>query len=162
MEYAAEERIPCCTGFSPRQLDEAMAAGQILQSTALVYDTDQSLRFSLGGVPAIMPHGETADGITTSEVREIAVLTRVGRATCFVILRREGAKYILSRAKAQQRWNISTGLPRGILSAVLQPTSNRSASSVTWAAASAPFCRLTACRSPVSPLPPIGSGSVRS
>ena len=103
MEYAAEERIPCCTGFSPRQLDEAMAAGQILQSTALVYDTDQSLRFSLGGVPAIMPHGETADGITTGEVREIAVLTRVGRATCFVILRREGAKYILSRAKAQQR-----------------------------------------------------------
>ena len=106
MQYAAEERLPCCTGFSAQQLDEAIAEGRILQSTALVYDTDQSLRFSLGGIPAVMPHEESADGICTGEVREIAVLTRVGRATCFVILRREGGsrpRYLLSRARAQRR-----------------------------------------------------------
>ena len=106
MEYAAEGRLPCCTKFSAQQLDAAMEEGRILQSTALVYDTDQSLRFSLGGIPAIMPHEETADGICTGAVREIAVLTRVGRATCFVILRREGSahpRYLLSRARAQRR-----------------------------------------------------------
>ena len=54
-----------------------------------------------------MPFAQCADGAETGTVRDIAVLTRVGRPTCFVIegleTDEDGAPcYRLSRAKAQQ------------------------------------------------------------
>lgn len=93
--------------LSSAELRAAMAGGEILQSTALAFDTQRQLRFELGGVRGIMPFAECAEGAGTGAVRDIAVLTRVGRATCFVI---EGLEedaqgrpyYRLSRARAQQ------------------------------------------------------------
>ena len=89
------------------ELRAAMAGGEILQATALAFDTRRQLRFELGGVRGVMPFADCAEGADTGAVRDIAVLTRVGRATCFVI---EGMDedaegrpfYRLSRAKAQQ------------------------------------------------------------
>ena len=104
MEYAAEDRILSCTGFSLAKLNEAMERGTILQSTALLYDTDKNLHFTIGGFPALMPHKECADGLESGAVRDIAVITRVGRPTCFVITGiGPGPTLTLSRAKAQQR-----------------------------------------------------------
>ena len=75
--------------LSPAELRAAIASREILQSTALAFDTQRQLRFDLGGVKAVMPFGQCADGAESGTVRDIAVLTRVGRPTCFVI---EGMK----------------------------------------------------------------------
>ena len=71
--------------LSPAELRAAIASREILQSTALAFDTQRQLRFDLGGVKAVMPFGQCADGAESGSVRDIAVLTRVGRPTCFVI-----------------------------------------------------------------------------
>ena len=89
------------------ELRAAMASGEILQSTALAFDTQRQLRFELGGVRGIMPFAQCADGAGIGTVRDIAVLTRVGRPTCFVIESLEQDPqgrpyYLLSRARAQQ------------------------------------------------------------
>ena len=97
--------------LSPAELRAAIASREILQSTALAFDTQRQLRFDLGGVKAVMPFGQCADGAESGTVRDIAVLTRVGRPTCFVIEALDTDEngqpfYRLSRALAQQ-----TGAP---------------------------------------------------
>ena len=89
------------------ELRAAMASGEIHQSTALAFDTQRQLRFELGGVRGVMPFAQCADGAGTGTVRDIAVLTRVGRPTCFVIESlgqdpQGRPYYLLSRARAQQ------------------------------------------------------------
>ena len=93
--------------LSIAELRAAAASGEILQATALAFDTRRQLRFDLGGVRGVMPFAACAEGADTGAVRDIAVLTRVGRATCFVIESldedAEGRPLCrLSRARAQQ------------------------------------------------------------
>ena len=93
--------------LSIAELRAAAARGEILQATALAFDTRRQLRFDLGGVRGVMPFAACAEGADTGAVRDIAVLTRVGRATCFVIESldedAEGRPLCrLSRARAQQ------------------------------------------------------------
>ena len=93
LEYRAEGLCRNANHLSREELSRCMASGEVLQSTALAYDTGHRLRFELGGLRGIMP---------------IAVLTRVGRPTCFVIMGTEfddnGEEYyLLSRAEAQRR-----------------------------------------------------------
>ena len=71
--------------LSAAELRAAMASREILQSTALAFDTARQLRFEFGGLRAVMPFEQCADGAETGSVRDIAILTRVGRPTCFVI-----------------------------------------------------------------------------
>ena len=105
--YRTENSYRSAARLSPAELRAAMASGEILQATALAFDTRRQLRFELGGVKAVMPFAQCADGAETGTVRDIAVLTRVGRPTCFVI---EGLDtdedgtpcYRLSRAEAQR------------------------------------------------------------
>lgn len=106
--------------LSIAELRAAAASGEILQATALAFDTRRQLRFDLGGVRGVMPFAACAEGADTGAVRDIAVLTRVGRATCFVIESleedAEGRPFCrLSRAKAQQmcREEYSTPSSRG-------------------------------------------------
>ena len=93
--------------LSIAELRAAAASGEILQATALAFDPRRQLRFDLGGVRGVMPFAACAEGADTGAVRDIAVLTRVGRATCFVIESldedAEGRPLCrLSRARAQQ------------------------------------------------------------
>ncbi len=69
---------------------------------------ERRLRFELGGVRGIMPFADCVDAAPSETVKDIAVLTRVGRPTCFVIMGTEfddnGEEYyLLSRAEAQRR-----------------------------------------------------------
>ena len=85
----------------------AMQNREVLQSTALAFDTNRQLRFELGCGRGLMPFEECADGAERGIVRDIAVLTRVGRPTCFVIQQicddgDEDVRFILSRAQAQR------------------------------------------------------------
>ena len=68
------------------ELRAAMASREILQSTALAVDTQRQLRFEIGGVRAVMPFAQCADGAANGTVRGIAVLTRVGRPTRLALI----------------------------------------------------------------------------
>ena len=88
--------------------ERCIAAGEVLQSTALAYDTDRCLRFEIAGHRARMPFAECVDTAPGEEIKDIAVLTRVGRPTCFIVKgsqRDENGEeiYLLSRAEAQRQ-----------------------------------------------------------
>ena len=83
--YGTEGSYRSAARLSPAELRAAMANREILQATALAFDTQRQLRFEIGGVRAVMPFAQCADGAANGTVRDIAVLTRVGRPTCFVI-----------------------------------------------------------------------------
>ena len=108
LEYRAEGLCRNANHLSREELSRCMANGEVLQSTALAYDTDRRLRFELGGMRGIMPFADCVDAAPGETVKDIAVLTRVGRPTCFVILGTESDEngeeyYLLSRAEAQRR-----------------------------------------------------------
>lgn len=107
LEYRAEGLCRSADKMTVEELRSAAVTGEILQSTALAYDINRQLQFRLGGLRAVMPFEECADGAAEGIVRDIAVLTRVGRPTCFMIksLMRDadGQEYfLLSRAMAQK------------------------------------------------------------
>ena len=105
--YRTEGSYRSAARMTAAELRAAMASREILQSTALAFDTQRQLRFELGGVKAVMPFAQCADGAANGTVRDIAVLTRVGRPTCFVIESLDTDEtgqpvYRLSRAEAQR------------------------------------------------------------
>ena len=105
--YRTEGSYRSAARMTAAELRAAMASREILQSTALAFDTQRQLRFELGGVKAVMPFAQCVDGAENGTVRDIAVLTRVGRPTCFVIEsldtdETEQPVYRLSRAEAQR------------------------------------------------------------
>lgn len=106
LDYPAEELCRPAGQLGPEALRAAAASGEILQATALAYDTRRQLHFTLGGMPAVMPYEECALGAEEGEVRDIAILTRVGKPTCFVVQQPgtgESCPALLSRRAAQQR-----------------------------------------------------------
>jgi small subunit ribosomal protein S1 len=107
-EFRTEGSYRNADHFTMEEIKAAIASGEIVQGTALAFDTHRQLRFDVGGVKAVMPFPECADGAADGTVRDIAVLTRVGRPTCFVMQRLgEGEdgklQLFLSRTEAQQR-----------------------------------------------------------
>ena len=105
VEYTPEGKGRDARRLTEAQLAEAFEQGSILESTALAYDRDRQLVFELAGRPARMPHDECAAGAAQGEVRDVALLTRVGRPTCFCITalpEEGGGVYLLSRRLAQE------------------------------------------------------------
>lgn len=106
LEYRAEGLCRNANHLRRDELEHCIATGEVLQSTALAYDTNRRLRFELCGHKAYMPYEECLDTSRGETIKDIAVLTRVGRPTCFVItdLRQEegSSVYLLSRAAAQR------------------------------------------------------------
>ena len=104
VEYKPEGLCQPTRQLSAPQLTQAIAQGSVLQATALAFDRQHRLRLDLNGQPAYMEYDDCADGIETGQVREIAVLTRVGRPTCFVVMEGPTAEgWRLSRRMAQRR-----------------------------------------------------------
>ena len=81
LEYRAEGLCRNASHLRREELDHCIAAGEVLQSTALAFDTNRRLRFELCGHHAYMPFEECLDTAPGETVKEIAVLTRVGRPT---------------------------------------------------------------------------------
>lgn len=88
-------------------LRTAMERGDILEARAVLCDHDHNLKVELPCMRGVIPREEGALGIREGSVRDIAVISRVGRAVCFVvkdiIRREEGMTAVLSRAQAQQK-----------------------------------------------------------
>jgi small subunit ribosomal protein S1 len=108
MNYHAEGVLRFPEGYGSDALRRAMENGTILESRAQSFGTDRALHFFLGSCAGVMPYEECADGVREGTVRDIALLTRVGRPVCFVVT----ALYTdangrpvaaLSRALAQKR-----------------------------------------------------------
>lgn len=105
VEYTPEGKGRDARRMTESQLAEAFAQGSILESTALAYDRERQLVFELAGRSARMPHDECAAGAGEGAVRDVALLTRVGRPTCFRITalpEETGGAYLLSRRLAQE------------------------------------------------------------
>jgi len=94
--------------YTVASLRAAAESGEILEAVAQRCGTDHTLHFSLGGIAGEMPRDQAVAPWISGAEREIAVLSRVGRPTCFTVtgLRADakGAPLaLLSRRAAQEQ-----------------------------------------------------------
>ncbi len=90
--------------YSKARLEAAIDSGEILESRAYMCDNDHNLLVNLGSMKGIIPRTEGALGIKEGETRDIALISRVGKAVCFTvkdIINEDGREYaLLSRCEA--------------------------------------------------------------
>ncbi len=105
-------------------LEKALAGGYILESTALLCDKDMNLHIDLHGIEGIMPRDEVYYCREDEEIKDIAIITRVGKPICFKVIgieEKEGKiRALLSRRLAQIECRnnyISTLFPGDIIDA---------------------------------------------
>ncbi|MBR2634730.1 MAG: S1 RNA-binding domain-containing protein [Clostridia bacterium] len=87
-------------------LEKAMEEGMVLEAKSYLCDRNFSLIFDFGGIKGVLPKEEVAVTETGESVRDIAVITRVGKPTAFVVDRiaeTPTPTVYLSRKKAQER-----------------------------------------------------------
>lgn len=86
-------------------LAEAALEGVVLEAVATVCDAEHHLHVSLPCMEGIIPHEEGALGIAEGTTRDIAVISRVGKPVCFMVMGFEhtpdGMRAVLSRRAAQ-------------------------------------------------------------
>ena len=108
--------------YSSVSLEKAMISGRILEAPATMCDSDMALTVDLGVMDGIMEKDESA--LSDGEIKDIAVITRVGKPVCFKILsienRRGAPTAFLSLREAQRECMenyISTLIPGDIIDA---------------------------------------------
>ena len=88
-------------------LEEAAAKGEIIEARALSCDAAHNLLVDLGSIKGIIPRCDGAIGINDGSVRDIALISRVGKPVSFIIegFSRDGSGTkvaVLSRRRAQE------------------------------------------------------------
>ena len=90
-------------------LERAMREGRILESTVLFCDSSMRLHVELGGLVGIMERSEVVFCRPGESIKDIAVITRVGKPICFKVIgfsEKNGVVTpILSRRAAQEECN---------------------------------------------------------
>ena len=66
-------------------LREACARETVLEARATKCDREHNLRVELGPMEGVIPRSEGALGIEDGSVRDIALISRVGKPVCFVV-----------------------------------------------------------------------------
>ncbi len=94
---------------SPTTLSGAMQSGEILEGNVTMCDPEHNLYVELGCMKGIIPRNEGAIGIETGEVRDIALISRVGKPVSFTVTDirtdKNGKLYaLLSRRNAQEKF----------------------------------------------------------
>ena len=90
-------------GFTPDLLRRAKQEGLILQAPALLCTQEHDLLVDLGCCTGRIPRTEAALGIADGTTRDIAILSRVGKAVSFRVMDLPaGGEPILSRRLAQE------------------------------------------------------------
>lgn len=110
---------------SPASLSEAMHNERILESRAVMCDSDHNLIVDFQFMKGVIPRDEGAIGIREGNVRDIAIISRVNRPVCFLIqdfFRDKEGKItaLLSRRAAQEKCReefLSTLVPGDVLNA---------------------------------------------
>lgn len=112
--------------YSAERLENAMARGKVLEATATLCDSRLNLHVALGpGLHGVIPHDEAVYIPTGEPIKDIAVLTRVGKPVCFLVTEKTTAAdgtslFLLSRRKAQEacyREKVSLLRPGDLLTA---------------------------------------------
>lgn len=107
MKYFAEGVRESAAPLTLDALRRALTSGEILESRALSFDGEKRLHFRFDGADGVMPYEECADGVREGMVRDIALITRVGRPVCFTVTGidedAERPVAYLSRTQAQVR-----------------------------------------------------------
>ena len=93
--------------YSLSQITEAKESGEILEALAYMCDNEHNLLVDLGSMRGIIPREEGAIGIKEGITRDIALISRVGKAVSFgvsdIVTDPQGKRYaLLSRKYAQQ------------------------------------------------------------
>ena len=93
---------------SPSTLYEAMNKSIILEAVASMCDFNHNIVVELGCMKGIIPREEGTIGISEGKVRDIALISRVGKPVCFIvedIKPDENGRLValLSRKRAQER-----------------------------------------------------------
>lgn len=87
-------------------LERAMVEGRILEAQAILCDSELRLHVDLYGIPAIIEKDEAVYSPCGEAVKDIAIITRVGKPTCFKVMgffEENGTKVArLSRREAQK------------------------------------------------------------
>ena len=87
-------------------IERARVAGQILEAPVLLCDSDLCLHVDLGCMRGLIPREEAVWCRPSESIKDIAVLTRVGKNVCFKVTgyTQEGGERValLSRREAQQ------------------------------------------------------------
>ena len=87
-------------------LEYAMNSGAILEGRAALCDSSHALIVEFGAFRGVIPRSEAAYSIDGSEIRDIAVITRVGKPVCFKITGIAAQKSHLLPCHAGRRsWN---------------------------------------------------------
>ena len=66
-------------------LEKAMATGAIIESRVMLCDKDMNLHVDLRGIVGIIPREEVCYSPSNEEVKDIAIITRVGKPVCFKV-----------------------------------------------------------------------------
>ena len=88
-------------------LKRAWEEETILEGIVTLCDEERNLHVRLGGQKGIIPRCEAGLGAERGTMREIAILSRVGKPVCFRIIGKEGERWILSRRNVQEEANHS-------------------------------------------------------
>ena len=92
--------------LSLSSLEYAKEKRKILEAPVLLCDKDMNLHVALGEGIGIIPKNEVVYPITAEDVKDIAILTRVGKTVCFhvekVDMHNEKPVALLSRRSAQR------------------------------------------------------------
>lgn len=106
MKYFLEDIQKHNLPYSLEELTAAFLNQTIIEGRALMLDSRKNLHISLGEFEGIMPYEECADGVSSGDVKEIALITRVGKMVCFVVDDIDATlnppRIMLSRTKAQK------------------------------------------------------------
>lgn len=101
--HTPENQAACA---SPAALRRAMEEGALLEGIAQLCDADHGLVVRMGPFTGYIPRTEAALGIAEGTVRDIAILSRVGKPVCFLVDALEEVDGTLhprlSRRRAQQ------------------------------------------------------------
>lgn len=102
--HTSENQRACA---SLEGLRSAKASGRILEGQVLLCDAQHNLLVQVGNYTSLMPREEVALGVAEGTVREIAILSRVGKPVAFVVEGVEESEGIvqlsISRRAAQAR-----------------------------------------------------------
>ena len=113
-------------------LSQAKSLGKILESKAILCDNKHNLIVNLGCMQGIIHREEVAMGINEENIKDIAIISRVNKPVCFVVLGFEKQKNgkiraILSRKIAQEicfEQKISRLFPGDVIDAVVTHLEN--------------------------------------
>lgn len=83
----------------------AWAQGRILEGLVTMCDEQRNLHVRMGNQRGIIPRPEAGLGAEQGKLREIAILSRVGKPVCFRVIGESEGKWLLSRRAVQEEAN---------------------------------------------------------